>query len=56
MYNIIVASNRSGSYNVCETVTLIFASDEESEAEISDSALDFPPSDGETDVVMKMVK
>ena len=41
-YHIIVASNRSRSYNACETATLVFASDEESEAEISDSDLNFP--------------
>ena len=33
-------SNRSRSYNVCGTVTLVLASDEESEAEILDNDFD----------------
>ena len=41
---------------MCQTATLVFASDEKSEAEILDSAVNFPLSDGETDVVMRKVK
>ena len=42
----IIALNWSGSYNVCKTAILIFASDEESKAEISESDVDFPLFDG----------
>ena len=34
-----------------ETATLVFASDEESEAEISDSDVDFPLTDGENEPI-----
>ena len=32
---------------MCENDTLVFASDEDSETEISDNDVDFPPSDDE---------
>ena len=61
-YNIIVASNRCRSYNVCETAILVFTSDEESEVKISDSDVDMPLSINETNslhvtaVVIRKVK
>ena len=36
---------------MCETATAVFASDKESEAEISDSDVDFPLSDGENEPI-----
>ena len=36
---------------MCETATLIYASDEESEAEILDSDVDLPLSDGENEPI-----
>ena len=38
-------------YNVCETAALVFARDEESEAEISDSDVDFPLSDSKNEPI-----
>ena len=46
-----MASNKSRSYNVYETATVVFASDEDSEAEISDSDVDFSLSDGENEPI-----
>ena len=42
-----MALNKSKSYNVCETASLVSASEEESEAEISDGDVVFPLSAGE---------
>ena len=44
---LIVASNRSRIYNVCETAILVFAS----EAEISDSDVDMPLSASKNEVI-----
>ena len=60
-----MASNRSRSYYVFVTATLVIASDEESQAEISDNEVDLLLSDGEknksityitTTVMMRKVK
>ena len=39
------------TFYFCETATLVFASDEESEAEISNNDVDFPLSDGENEPI-----
>ena len=46
-----MASTRSRSGNVCETATLIFAVDEESKVEISDSDADLPLSHGKNEPI-----